>query len=632
MWTVIARCALLALALVAGCGDPPARVTLAPISGTCGKPAGATGLTVTAYAAGGEVSRAVGFDESVAIGDFPDDTEQLGVEVIIGGGAAGSIGKTSPLAFADLADGATIPIFMTPPGGFCPTPGGMSEPRVAPLVARAGEGVLIVGGVDGLGVPLTTAEYYDPHAAAFTPIDVPAVLGQSGFVGAALTTLPDGRVVVTGGPQPAITIYDPETRSFGASVLFEPTRAFHTAIAIDDTQVLVAGGCSAVTAGACGGVPRKSSTMFDTKMLGTSAIGTNLRIGRIGATIFDIGIQADGERAFVIAGGLPPPVGDATGADRFAATADDAVEVTGTHAQAAMLDGGAILSAFAVDGAAPEGAASILPPAATVATPIPKAPDLTGVRLVGLEDGRVAGIGGDADGGVKVYEPTTGRWEVVMPPAASPSDLPGIVASPRLLRLPDGSVLVLGGIHATSTAWIYRPSLVGPQAGSITVVPTSPSNSNVLTAPDPASVTRSAGEWLLAGEDLARALVGGPRTATGSVNATVRVRAGGVALVAQQVGPGKLVVAELAPGTPARLVRVEGGTRHTICSGTDVGAFDPMIAVTVRLAVTSSLARLTRDGVEQLACDVDAGEPGAWGVAALGTGARVAVDTVTVAR
>ncbi len=622
---MIARCALLGGVLVTACGDPPAHVTVVPLNDACGRPAGATSLKLTAYAGRGEVSRAIGLDESVAIGDFPDDTEQLGVEVVVGGGEVGAVGKTLPLAFGELGEGATIPIFMTPPGGFCPT-GRMTEPRASPLVARAGQGVLVVGGTSEAGTALSTAEYYDPATATFTPIEVPEVLGQSGFLGAALATLPDGRVVITGGPQPVITIYDPQTRSFGASVLVADGRAFHTAIAIDDTRVLVAGGCSGVTGGGCSGVVRKTSKKFDTEMLGMAELGTNLRIGRIGATIFDTGIQADGLRTFVIAGGLPPPTGDPSGADRFAVTAEDATAITGTHAQAAMLDGGAILTAFAGDAAVADGVTSILGPAATLAVPVASAPARSGVRLVALEDGRVAGIGGDSD--VLVYEPTFGRWEAVVPPGPGP----GVIAAPALLRLADGSVLVLGGAPASDRAQIYRPSLVGPRSGSVTVVPASPTNLNVLTAPDPASVTRNATEWVLAGDDLARALVGGPRIASGSVNATVRVRGGGVALIAQQVGPGNALVAELAPGAAARLVRLDAGGPRTICSGKVVGGFDPVTAVTARLAVAGGVARLTLDGVELLACDVDPGERGAWGVAALGTGARVAVDTVTVAR
>ncbi|MDX2089007.1 MAG: hypothetical protein SFX73_14215, partial [Kofleriaceae bacterium] len=97
---MICRAVPLALfAAAIGCGGDPARVTLTPIEhGDCGRPAGATGVRITAYAPSGEVTRAVPMDETIAIDDFPADTVQIGVEVTIGGGAVGAAGKSVPLA------------------------------------------------------------------------------------------------------------------------------------------------------------------------------------------------------------------------------------------------------------------------------------------------------------------------------------------------------------------------------------------------------------------------------------------------------------------------------------------------------------------------------------------------------
>jgi hypothetical protein len=133
------------VAIAAACGDPAARVKLVPLGGACGRPPGANLVKVTAYAASGERTQSLGLDEAIAIADFPADTEQIGVEVIIGGGATGAAGKSAPLAFGELADGATIPVFVAPLDGFCEV-GAMTEPRAQPLVARAGDGVLVVGG------------------------------------------------------------------------------------------------------------------------------------------------------------------------------------------------------------------------------------------------------------------------------------------------------------------------------------------------------------------------------------------------------------------------------------------------------------------------------------------------------
>lgn len=632
MRPVIARYVLLAATLAGGCGDPPARVTLAPIDHACGKPVRAAGLRVTAYAARGEVTRAVGIDEHVDIADFPADTEQLGIEVLIGGGVVGAAGKTAPLAFGDLADGATIPVFMAPPHEMCPTVAPMTEPRVAPLVARAGDGVLVVGGHDGAGRWLSTAEYYDPATATFAAVEVPEVLGENGFAGAAVATLPDGRVVVSGGPLPVITVFDPVARAFGESVLIE-SRAFHAAIATGDDQVLVAAGCSDVASGACsGGVMRKSTKLYDTAALGMDAeVGPNLRIGRVAATLVDVGIGADGARSYVLAGGVAPDGVDPSGADRLSLAEPDAVAVTGTFARAAALDGGAVLTAFAQDAEPPAGTASVIAPTAEAARPIARAPDRAGARLVTLEDGRVLAVGGDPAGDVLLYDPTSDRWTVEPLAPRDPSWAPGPLIAPSPIRLADGSVLVLGGAVPSASAWIYRPSLLGPTAGSVTVVPGAPVGT-VLTAPDPGTVSRAPDWQLTSSGGLARALVGGPRMATGAVSATVRVRAGGVALLARDQGPGRAVVAELAPGSPARVVELAAGRARTLCSGMPVPALEPDAAVGVRLALDDGIARVSVDGRELAACTVEGSERGAWGVAAHGAGARVTVETVTVAR
>ncbi|MGE0872462.1 MAG: hypothetical protein AB7P03_28160 [Kofleriaceae bacterium] len=620
--------AVTALLAVAACSEPAARVQLVRSNpDDCARPMApviATGLRVIAYSTSGEVVRAVALDESVQIDDFPETTEQLGVELLVGGGAAGAIGKSYPLAFHDLADGVAIPVFMTPPGGACRT-GALTTPRVAPLVARAGAGVLVLGGTDGAGGWLPSAEYYDPATASFSPIEVPEVLGQNGFAGTALATMPDGRVVVTGGPQPVITVFDPQTRTFGESVLIE-SRAFHSAIAIDAEHVLVSGGCSGVIGGACaGGVMRRSTKIYDLRKLGTFEVGGNLAAARLGATMIDLGIETTGSRTFVAAGGTPSPL-DPTAADRLA-LGDDAVAVPGTHVQVAELDGGGVLTAFAADTDPGDGAASVIVPGASSAISIARAPDVRGARLITLEDGRVLAIGGELAGDLAIYDPTLDRWQ-----RAAPATGPLVIDAPQLVRLGDGSVLVLGGTTPSTDAWLYRPSLVGPATGSVTVLPRSSDPLATLTATAPGSVTRGP-DWLLtASTELARALVGGPRMVAGSVNATVRVHAGGVGLIAQQTASGRALLAELVPGLPARLVRIAGDAIEPLCTGSTVEPFDPATAITVRLAITSGGVRLTRDEAEILACDLEATDRGAWGIAAVGIAAQLAVDTITVAR
>ena len=618
---------------LAACSDPAARVTLVPLGGPCGQPVGANQVRITAFTGTGDRSKSIGLEETVEIADFPADTEQIGVEVLVGG-AIGAAGKSAPLAFDALADRAEIRVFMAPPDGFCEV-GALTEPRAQPLVARAGAGVLVVGGIGPAG-PLSTAEYYDPDTARFSAVAVPPVLidDAQGFQGAALAALADGRIALIGGPHNAFVVFDPATRSFATDpVLIEP-RAFHAALATGEQDVLVAGGCSAVAGGLCGGAPRHQALRYHLNKLSTPAPSAELPAAgalRIAPALFDLGIQLDGGRRYLLAGGG----GDSAVAARFAIDDDVAIGVPGGHAQAVALDGGAVLTAYGDDAAAPDGTAAVFAPDGTAAQPIARAPAAAAVRLIALEDGRVAGFGGDAQGGVVTYDPTGDTWRVAAPASSA---VTGPLVAPALARLGDGSVLVLGGA-VSAQAWLYRPSLVGPAAGSVTVVPPGAAVLGALTAPDPATVTRTTGAapaWRLttpAGASLARALVGGPRTATGSVSATVHVTAGGVALIAQQTSPGQALVAELAPDQPARLVQLGGGAAQPLCTATAAPTvFDPATPAVVQLAITGGQARLSIDGAAVLACSVAAGERGAWGIASLGAGAQLTVDSVTVAR
>ncbi len=622
-------------ALTTACGEPAAQVSLVPLGGPCARPAGANLVKVTAYTAAGERSQSLALDESIAIADFPATTEQLGVEVLIGGGATGAAGKSAPFGpggFAGLAEGAEIPVFMAPPDGFCEV-GAMTEARARPLVARAGEGVLVIGGVGPDG-PLLSAEYYDPRTATFSPVTVPPGLGDpQGLIGATLATLDDGRVVLLGGPEHVLLVFDPAQRAFTVGPILIASRAFHAAIAAGPGAVVVAGGCFAVVDGACSGVSLRQVQRYHLDRIGEpDTAGLPITSGaRTGGQLFDLGVQLDGRRRYLLAGGN----GDPGLADRFELTDEPATTLPGGHAQPVALDGGAVLVAFADDASPASGAAAVYAPDAGEAHAIARAPDASGVRLVGLEDGRVVGFGGDPAGGVLTYDPTRDVWRAAIAPSV---DQPGPLTAPAAVRLADGTVLVLGG-QVSPRAWLYRPPLVGPSAGAVTAVPTSDSARGVLTAPDPATVTRTAGAlpaWVLTAPDealTARALVGGPRIATGSVRLVAHVLAGGVALIAQQVGPGEAIVAELAPDQPPRLVQLEAGDARSICSGAaPVAAFDPALAVTVRLAIAERVARLVIDEREVLACEVTATVRGAWGVAALGAGARLAVDSVTVAR
>jgi hypothetical protein len=653
MCEVIAWLVLLVTTLAA-CADPPARVRLQPVDlGVCGKPprARVTTMRVIAYARDGEHPDAVDLDAggTVSLADLPVDIEQLGVEL---SGASGVLaaGKTAPLSFDGLSDGSKVVIAVLPLGGYCKTAQPMAVPRAAPLVAPAGNGALVVGGVDSMGQPNGTAEYYDPSSASFVSVDIPVELGADGFTGAALTALTDGRVLVT-GPEHVGLVFDPIAQAF-SSPGFGEVRAFHAVAALDATNVIVAGGCQRVTARAC------DTAVASTFRYPVASIGDVLArkdgptLGpatQAAARLYDLGTQLDGTRAMVLAAGTTAP----GTAERFdPAGAREADEVNGFFAQVAPLPGGALLTAFDPDGASPTGAAGVLPPGGAGVIAIALAPKLGGTRLVAAEDGSVLAIGGDPDpaiSGLARYLPTTNVWQIPTPPQgadpamnpASADDPPGGLQGAGLVRLADGSVLVAGGTIAgapTAGAWLYRPSLVGPHSGLV-LAEADGSAPGVIVPVDPATATRSPNKLTLtapADGPTARALVGGILATTGAVNAAVEVRAGGVALIAQQVGPGHALVGELVPGTTARLVRLAAGMSKPICEGQAVPAFDPAATTSVGLAVDGQTARLMAAGVTLATCDLtgdpDAGDLGAWGISADGAGAVIDVVTVTVTR
>jgi hypothetical protein len=608
-----------ALLLLVACGDDPAHVRLAPIS-PCGQVEGETALRVVAFTGEGEIRRTVPLGDGMqSIDSFPADTEQLGVEVIGDSGRVVAVGKTAPLPFNALADATEIPIVMAPLDGFCAV-GPMTEPRHAPAVARAGDGVLLAGGTGAAGEQLSTAELYDRATATFVPIEVPATLmdPDNGLAGAVLTELPDGRVALTGTSSHAIAFFDPQTRRFSAPSLFDH-RAFHGAVAVGD-GLLVIGGCAEVTGGTCSGTPLASGFVYDLADVTMRERGPTLEPGadRRGAAMLPLGEQSDGLVRYLLAGGFGEP-GEAS---RFPLTDAIAERVTGLGAQVAVLDGGAVLSAFATSGPP---LATVLPPDRTAPVPAGADPDLAGASIATLEDGSVLAVGDR----VARYQPTGADWTLI---PATP--LPAL-DRPQLVALADGSMLVVGGA-ATTDAWVFRPSLVGATSGAVVVTPES-TGDGVLVAPDPTTVDRTNGNYVLQSteDDLhARALVAGPKLARGSISAVVHADAGGVALIAQQTGPGRALVGRLVPGEPARILALGGGTTQTLCTGTPGPDADGARPTT--FAITSDSARLsvgpTGASTVKATCVVPTSARGAWGLAAAGANARVDVGPVTVER
>jgi hypothetical protein len=126
--------------------------------------------------------------------------------------------------------------------------GRLLEARTSHTATLLADGrVLVAGGSGGLAL-LATAEVYDPAMrawAAVGPMTMPRIYHTA-------TLLPDGRVLVTGGLAQAengwwsttssAEVFDPATATWAATDNLTTARYLHTATALLDGTVLVAGG------------------------------------------------------------------------------------------------------------------------------------------------------------------------------------------------------------------------------------------------------------------------------------------------------------------------------------------------------------------------------------------------------
>lgn len=683
-------CCLPCCAMLACAADAPAvsLTRVAPAAGAaCGLPADGRTLLITAlgdFPAGETTARAIDLADSARLdlGTFPPATRVFTLEVIGSGGALRALGKTMPFDLAALTHGDTIPVFMAPPLGACPV-GPPAAARIHPLVARAGTGALIAGGVDPDGAPVLTAEHYDPATGAFETV-ASALYGTAdlGLAGASATTLADGRVLIAGGAAPAYQIYDPATRSFSAALFLGQSRAFHAALALDGdaddedgARILLAGGCSVLDqTGACDPAQGLTSTSIMDVDTGTVRAGPRLLLPRIGGAAVH-----EGADTVLLVGGFDPAGAPLRTAERVYLDGRPGHTIDGAGASAARLLAGGVLTAFAPPGAAPAADAAILLPAAAqapasrTATALAPAPR-SGATLTPLQDGRVLVLGGLADSdppdtdapqtAALLYEPVRNAFAPVtiagpvLAPATGPATGPGTGPAHGAVLLDDGTVLVIGaqadgsaaaGPGAGRAAWVIRPDLLGPFASDATVtfadaalalrvVPRDPARAALVPAADDDGahyrIESSAGsglpsEW---------AVLAGPAFARARLAARVRATEGGLAVLLGFRAPGDHVALILTPGQPATLLRVAPDTVSVIepCSAEVIlasqlrGSGGPrLLEVDTGDSITATL-----DGTQVLACpDVAPVPAGHVGLGVIGpAGATLRVDSILVRR
>jgi hypothetical protein len=137
--------------------------------------------------------------------------------------------------------------------------------------------VLLVGGLDDRGEPLSTAELFDPDSDSFAPVGalIHARLEPTA------TLLPDGRVLIAGGLSQVVSnrtvataeLFDRQKGTFGPAGALQVPRHAHAAVPLPDGRVAIVGGLDG------GGRPVQQVEFYD-PALGAFVAGGNLVMPR----------------------------------------------------------------------------------------------------------------------------------------------------------------------------------------------------------------------------------------------------------------------------------------------------------------------------------------------------------------
>jgi hypothetical protein len=350
----------------------------------------------------------------------------------------------------------------------------MTTARAAQTATLLPDGrVLIVGGDIYAGqmgeMVQTSAELYDPKTGTFSRTG--SLVGGR-FLQTA-TLLPDGRVLIVGGPSgfghPAdAELYDPTTGTFSRTGSLATARDFQTATLLSDGRVLVAGGSSSFTDGPV----LASAEVYDPKTGKFSPTGslttarsfqtaTLLPDGRVlitGGTGAAIGVTFVSTTPCLASAELYDPK---TGT--FSATG--AMSTGRCDQTATLLTDGRVLivGGESAEGGTSLASAEIYDPKTGTFSPTGSLATARGFFTATLlSDGRVLIAGGQTTSGgslasAEIYDPKTGTFSAT-----------GALATARLLHtatlLPDGRVLVAGGYDSgyfagdsLASAEIYDP-------------------------------------------------------------------------------------------------------------------------------------------------------------------------------
>lgn len=161
-----------------------------------------------------------------------------GGRVLIAGGFDFTLGMTTSAEIYDAASQAVTPT------------GSLLVGRNFASTTVVAQGVLVIGGFDDRTGSVVAIERYDDGSGTFVPSEVALALGREAHTA---TALPDGRVLIAGGLQArglrfqnSLELYDPASdtiRTLTSTLL--PARGFHDAAWIASSEsVLLVGGDS----------------------------------------------------------------------------------------------------------------------------------------------------------------------------------------------------------------------------------------------------------------------------------------------------------------------------------------------------------------------------------------------------
>ncbi|HXP78758.1 MAG TPA: kelch repeat-containing protein [Verrucomicrobiae bacterium] len=219
-------------------------------------------------------------------------------EVLVAGGTDGS---GMPIATAELYDPANGTFSLT--GSMATARAHFAATLLCDLSASPcnDKRVLVTGGLDINGNPLMSAELYDPSTGKFSP-----TTGSMQFVHAShtATLLKTGKVLIIGWGPATAELFDPSTGTFKATGSMLEPRVGHTATLLTSGKVLVAAGIGQV-----GGAP---GVLAESELYDPATGSFSQTLGHLANArqLHTASLLADGK--VLVAGGMLDNAGTAT--------------------------------------------------------------------------------------------------------------------------------------------------------------------------------------------------------------------------------------------------------------------------------------------------------------------------------